>query len=172
MELTIYGVFVASVFDLQYLAAECDSKAWTLENLSIEYLKVKLKENYRMEQMRWKRNRLAEGDVNYAAKKVRVSIELFKMFQEKLKGSSTDNDVQKFIDEHCKAHLNKYYRKEHVAKTKAEATVVEVQNERALPKPTISIIATVEAWQTALLQIREYKMHFENFIEILGFFEH
>lgn len=157
-----YGVFVASVFDLRYLAAKCGSQAQSLRDLSVEHLKVKLAENYRLEQVRWKRN-LAQGDVNYAAKSVRVPIELFKTFEEKLKNSSSDNDVRKFIDEHCKGYLNKYYRRENLAKNQTAANAEGVQNEKVLPKPSICMIRTAEECKTALLQIREYENSMKSF---------
>lgn len=166
MKLTAYGVFVASVFDLQYLATKCDSKAWSLQQLSVEQLKVKLTENYRLEQARWKGKHLTASDVNYAAKCVRVPIELFKIFEERLKDPSSDNDVHKFIDEHCKDHLNKYYRKENLAKNQTAANVDGVQNEKLLPKPIICMIATAETCKTALLQIREYVICIEKFLNL------
>ena len=153
MELTDYGVFVASVFDLRYLATKCGSQAWTLPRLSVEQLKVRLTEDYRLDQVRWTRKNFAKSDVNYAAKEVRVPIELFKIFEEKLKDPSTDDDVRKFIDKYCKEYLNKSYRKEIAAK---KETAAEVQTEIILPKPRISLITTAEECKTAVEQLLSY----------------
>lgn len=155
-KLTVYGVLVGSVFDLRYLALKCDSRALSLPRLSVDHLKVKLSENYRLEQVRWKGNRLKEADVKYAAKSVRVPIELFKLFEEKLKDPSADNDVQKFIDEHCSRFLNKSFRAENLAKNETEGDVDAVQNERPCPKPSVCMISTAEKCEKALRQIQQY----------------
>lgn len=156
MKLTAYDVFVASVFDLRYLAIKCDSRALPLHILSFEHLKIKLSENYRLERIRWKKTCLQESDVKYAAKSVRVPIELFKLFEEKLKDASSNNDIQKFIDEHCKEYLNKSFRTEHLAKNESAANVDEVQTGKLLLKPTICMISSAEMCEEALRQIREY----------------
>lgn len=158
-KLTDYGVCVESVFDLRYLAKKCNSKELSLMELSTEHLKVKLNEDYRLERSRWKRNNFSESDVNYAAKCVRVSIELFKLFEEKLKDPSSNNDVQKFIDEHCKQYLNKYYRSENLIKNGMPANANGAENEILLPKPSIRVIATAETCDVVVQQIREYVIH-------------
>lgn len=152
MQLSVHGFLLASVFDLRYLAIKCNLQAWPLTKLSVEHLKVKLSEDYRLEQVRWKGKNLRDGDVKYAAKSVRVPIELFKFFMEKLKDpSSDDNSVQKLITDHCKEHLNKSFRTENLAKNETAVNV----DAALLPKPNICLINSVEC-EKALQQIREY----------------
>lgn len=154
MQLTVHGVLVASVFDLRYLAIKCNLPPWPLMKLSVEHLKVKLSEDYRLEQVRWKGKHVRDSDVKYAAKSVRVQIELFKFFEEKLKNSSAEASysLQKFIADHCKEHLNKSFRS--IGLTKNEATV-NADGARILTKPEISLINSVESCGEALQQIRE-----------------
>lgn len=157
MKLTTYGVYVAGIFDLRYLAEKCDSRdshPGNIAMLSIEHLNVKLGEDFRLDEMRWKRNRrIAEVDINYAAKSVRVAIELFKKFEEKL--SPGANDVHTFIDEHCSAYRNKLYRYQKSAQKQTEAANGSQERELAL-KPEIHMIQTVQECQAVVCQIREY----------------
>lgn len=156
MQLTVHGVLLASVFDLRYLAIKCGLQPWPLHKLSIEHLKVKLSEDFRLEQVRWKGKHSRDSDVKYAAKSVRVPIELFKFFEEKLNGSSEDNSLQKFIADHCKEYLNKSFRTGNSAKNEAEVNVDGTQSEVLLTKPKICLINSEMKCEEALWQIREY----------------
>lgn len=153
MKLAAYGVFVASVFDLRYLAIKCNAKPLPLAKLSVDHLKVKLVENYRLEELRLRSKRLKESDIKYAAKSVRVPIELFKLFEEKLKDPSSN--VRKFIDAHCKEYLNKPFRFENLDKSETPATTNGAENKRLLSKPSIYVVASAEKCKKALSQIRQ-----------------
>lgn len=156
MQLAVYGVYVASVFDLRFLAVKCGSKPWPLPKLSVQHLNVKLSENYRLEQMRWRGMHSSNSDVKYAAKSVRVPIELFKLFEDKLKDPSCDKNVQKFIDDHCKEHLNKSFQFENLPKNESIVNVDEKQIKVLLPKPIICTVGSVEKCEKAIRQLREY----------------
>lgn len=147
MKLVAYGIFAASVFDLRYLASKCNSQALSIAELSLEHLKVQLVNCNQGDQKRWMRKRLTENDVICAANNVRVPIELFKLFEEKLSDPTSGKDVHKFIDEHCKEYLNKFYSNENLD---------ENQMEKLLPEPSICMINTVEQCKTAVEQLLSY----------------
>lgn len=156
MKLTSYGVYISGIIDLRYLARKCDALPGNLAMLSAEHLNVKLGEDHRLDEVRWKRNRknseLKSVDVNYAAKSVRVLIELFKKFEEKL--SPPSGDVHQFIDEHCSAYLNKLYR--YPKSLQKQTNAVDGSQDRELVKPEIHLIRTVEECQAVVRLIREY----------------
>lgn len=109
IKLTDYGVRVASIFDVRYLAVQCNYKPLPLARLSLEHLHVRLNEDRLRSEHLYR-------DIEYAARIVRVQIELFKKFQEKLIFDETAPDttpsvpIQKFIDEKCQPFLNKIYQ--------------------------------------------------------------
>lgn len=101
---------VASTLDLRSLAKECGFEALGLGGLAQEHLQVQLDKNRCICASNWEEFQLLNVQIDYAAKDARVSLELFKVFEEKLKPKPIDCDekqhVQEFIDEFCKKHLN------------------------------------------------------------------
>lgn len=101
---------VASTLDLRSLAQKCDFQPYGLGRLSEEHLKVQLNKNACVSAAGWEDQDLKDIRIEYAAKDVHVSIELFKLFAEKLKPKPEYVDVkqhlQDFIEEYCVPHLN------------------------------------------------------------------
>lgn len=106
-----YGITrVASILDLRALARECDCKASGLGALAEQILNVILEKNRCVCASNWEAATLTELQIDYAAKDARVGIEIFKVFQEKIKPKPIDTDpkqhLQEFIDEVCTKYLN------------------------------------------------------------------
>lgn len=101
---------VASTLDLRLLAKECGFEALGLGGLAQEHLQVQLDKNRCICASNWEDNQLLDVQIEYAAKDARISLELFKVFEEKLKPKPIDCDekqhVQEFIEEYCKKYLN------------------------------------------------------------------
>lgn len=105
---------IESILDLRYLTP---IRYKNLRILSRDYLKIRIDDYKSLQQHHWKRltNRLDKRNINNAAKNVRVTIELFKKFQENfMLENSLDTPlttgVQRFIDENCKDFLNQIHR--------------------------------------------------------------
>lgn len=106
-----YGIAcVASTLDLRSLAKECGFKSRGLGGLAEEHLQVQLNKNRCICAGNWEHDTLPDLQIDYAAKDARVSLELFKVFEGKLKPKQIESDqkqhVQEFIEEYCVKYLN------------------------------------------------------------------
>lgn len=101
---------VASVLDLRSLAKECGYKSKGLGALAEEMFNVQLNKNRCMAASNWEEQKLTDLQIDYAAKDVHISIELFKSFEQKLHPKPIDctvkQNVQMFISEYCAKYLN------------------------------------------------------------------
>lgn len=152
-----YDIYVASILDLQYLAAKCDFQIGNLSTLSATHLGVQLSENHRLEQKNWfkkKTSDIDENDRNYAAKYVLATIELFKVFKKAITGSDSTNDVRQFIDDHCSVYLNKFYKKS-IFETETQAAN-KAPNEIRLPTPRIEIVDNIQQFKIVFQTFRKY----------------
>ncbi|XP_055322330.1 uncharacterized protein LOC129578178 [Sitodiplosis mosellana] len=175
IKLTDYDVRVESIFDLRYLAQKLDDRidqSVRLKDLSKNFLDIKLFEFDRLANSHWKKKtiNLDTRNVNYAAKTVRVAIELFKHFEEKLVLENSSNEgVQTFINEHCKPHLNHIYRNrtKEAGQNQSTETVDKqtVQENELLSNPEIHVICNVEDCETMAEQLRKHC----NEYNVLGF---
>lgn len=169
VKLTEYGVYVASILDLRYLAQACNYRPNKLSILSREHLKIQLADHYlRLDRRRW-RDRTINLDVrniDYAAKIVRVAIELFKKFENELmskKLANTPNDVQTFINEYCKPHLNQVYPN-HIKKESLNQTIAAAdQQKNVLTSQKVQIISNTKECQQVVGILRQYAINYYCF---------
>lgn len=168
VKLTEYGVNVASILDLRYLAQKCNYRPNKLSGLSKEHLKIQLSEHIRMEQRRW-RDRTINLDVrniDYAAKIARVTIELFKKFENELMSKerpNTSNGVQSFISEYCKPHLNQVYPNQ-MKKEIIKQTIETVnQQKNGLTNQKVQIISNTRECQQVVGILQQYAINYYRF---------
>lgn len=173
VKLTDYGVRTESILDLRYLAQKSNDRnhqSVQLGDLSKEYLKINLGENYRLKRENWKKKRshLNARDIEYAGKTVRVAIEVFKYFENEftLKNpcdTSPVNGLQLFIEENCKPHLNHICRYETKEENQKQGTdeadqpkVQETIDNELLAIQEVHLISNVEECQDIVQQFRKY----------------
>lgn len=142
-----YGVCVASTMDLRHLAKECNYRTGELDRLSTEHLNVNLKvDDWRLLATDWKADKFSDDALNYAAKTVQVTIELFKVFEEKLVEAKCSDDRTKFISELCQQYLNQDFPKRNNVE---DAPVT-------LPEQNIQIVNNAEECKAAIEQLLSY----------------
>lgn len=153
--------------DLRYLAQINGRNHQTalLGDLAKKYLKIELAENHRLKRENWKKKKIQLNgrDIDYAAKTVRVAIELFKYLE-----NESANQLQSFIDGSCKPHLNHIFRYE----TK-EGDQKQETNEDDQPQVTtnellpikVHLISNYTQCRDILQQFREYNNSFVFFLK-------
>lgn len=103
-----YGFAVASILDLRHLAKECTYRPVELGQMSKEHLHIDLDEDdWRIPVTDWKDLRIRNYAVNQAAKRLQVSVELFKVFKQKLEKNHWNWST--FVAEICQPYLNEDY---------------------------------------------------------------
>ncbi|XP_055322326.1 uncharacterized protein LOC129578174 [Sitodiplosis mosellana] len=159
------GLYVASILDLRYLAQQCNYPPESLALLSASHLKVVLIENHRLERKHWTKptNKLDIQNVEYAAKSVRVAIELFKKFENEIKSKNLyhvhdlRHRVQMFINKNCKPHFNHIYqkKKENENQTTETVNVNVAQNDKPRNRE-IHVISNVEECRAVMKKLRAH----------------
>lgn len=111
-----YDVYVKSTLDLRYMAREagCHNGRGGLTAMSENFVGISLDRDWEMRALNWNNPTLAADKIDYASKKTRADMELFKFFMEKiLAGQRFRDNAQKLkhvIDNHCSRYLNCEYR--------------------------------------------------------------
>lgn len=138
-----------------------DHQTFSLGDLSKEYLKIELAENNRLKRDKWKKKRIdpKSRDIEYAAKTVRVAIELFKYF-----ANESANELQSFINGNCKPHLNHIYRYESEEGDQKQETngaddQSTVRKNEFVPNQ-VHLISNSRKCRNILQQFRKYKNSF------------
>lgn len=145
-----YGVCVANILDLRHLAKECNYRPAALDRLSKDHLNVDLRvDDWRLLVTDWKADKFSDAALNYATKTVQVSIELFKVFEEKLVKEKCSDDRTKFIDEICQQYFN-----EDFPKRKAENNAQDASG--TLPEQNIQIVNNAEECKVVIEQLLSY----------------
>lgn len=157
-----YGIRVESILDLRYLAQRLSYRTnhVKLPRMSVEHLKVKLEDDKMLEQMYWNEHqRLTDSQIKYAAKRVRVAIELFKKFENELMLKESTNGV--LSREHLLApYLNQVYPNQGI-KDGNSLTIESYERQRAveqklLQNRKILLVSNTEECRAAVEQLREY----------------
>lgn len=168
VKLTDYGVHIASILDLRYLAQMCNHRPNKLSGLAKVHLKIQLSEHLRLNQRFW-RDRTVNLDVrniDYAAKIARVTIELFKKFENELMSKelpNTLNSVKAFISEYCKPHLNQVYPNQ-IKKDILKQTIEVVnQQKNVLTSQEVQIISNTKECQQVVRILRQYAINYYRF---------
>lgn len=158
-----YGIsHIASTLDIRYLARDSGLMENNdgLAKLSETHLKVQLNKNRCINSLGWRDKNLLPVRIEYAANDVHASIELFKVFQMKLKPISSDcnqkTHIQDFIKEYCVKHLNKKNRWAfNPPKIDRSREKKSLNNpSESVGDPTIHIVANVEECQIAVNEIK------------------
>lgn len=138
-----YDLKVAGTIHLQYLAEECDCRPGDLVQMTKTHLNIDIvPSDWRLRITDWKKDSYTDDDVNYAAKTTQVSIELFKIFEEKLLKAKCSDDWKQFV-ELCSAYLNEEYPK--------QAPNIEYGK---LPEPTIRVASTIDECKQVIEELR------------------
>lgn len=162
LKLCDYDVRTESIFDLRYLAEMCNNRSAPLHMLSAEYLKVKLNDDFRLDQKHWKKEKslLKMQDINYAAKVGRATIGLFEKFKEKLMCDKPQtNDLQAFIDANVKPSLNKIYRYQ---KKNADENQIYKAPYDPIKCNDVRVISDIDSCRAIVQQLREYSFFFQQ----------
>lgn len=97
------------------MAKDCAYRSDNFDRLSKEVLNVDLGvDDWRLLATDWTAVKVSDNALNYAAKTVQVTIELFKVFEEKLVKEKYSGDRGKFIDGICQAYSNEDFPKKNV----------------------------------------------------------
>lgn len=152
-----YGVHVESAIDIQYLAKECKYPSNNLAQLSEKYLNIDIETlDWRLLHTDWRTNKCSHDAINYAAKFVRVTIELFKLFEKKLLAEKYSGDRIKFLDELCSSHSNENKPKTSEVVDEGQ----EINSTCTLPKQEIRIVSNAEECKDVAVQLRSYDIFF------------
>lgn len=133
--------------DLRHLAKECNHQTTALNRLSKELLNVDLSvDDWRLLATDWKADKFSDDALSFAAKTVQISIELFKVFEDKLVKEKCLGDRTKFNDEICQQYLNEDFPKRKAENNDQDAT-------RTLPEQNIQIVNNAEECKATVGQL-------------------
>lgn len=132
------------------MAKECNYQTGALDRLTRELLNVDLRvDDWRLGVTDWRADTFSDEALDYAAKTVQVSIELFKVFEEKLVKEKCSGDREKFISEICQQYLN-----EDFPKRKSKTNDQDVAD--TLPEQNIQIVSSAEECTATVKQLLSY----------------
>lgn len=143
------------------MAKDCNYRSSNFDRLSKELLDVDLHvDDWRILATDWKADKVSEDAINHATKSVQVSIELFKMFEEKLVKEKYLGNRAKFIDEICQEYSNEDFPK------KKPENDAQAQDETIeLSKQNIQVVSNAEECKTAVEQLLSYVPTWKSLIE-------
>lgn len=112
------------------MAKDCAYRSANLDRLSKEVLNVDLTvDDWRLLATDWKADKVSDDALSYAAKTVQISIELFKVFEEKLVKEKYSGSREKFISEIRQEYSNEDFPKKEVeGNTQKETADMSEQN--------------------------------------------
>lgn len=132
------------------MAKDCAYRSANLDRLSKEVLNVDLSvDDWRVLATDWKADNVSDDALNYAAKTVQISIELFKALEDKLVKEKYSNDREKFIAEICQEYSNEDFPRKKVEKNAEEETV-------KMSQQNIQIVSNAEECKTVVEQLLSY----------------
>lgn len=138
---------------------ECKFRVTDLDRLSEEYLNINLNvDDWRLLATDWKADTFSADALDYAAKTMQVTIELFKVLEEKLVQEKCEGDRTKFNDL-CAVYLNQDYPK---SKSDPKSNVTS-QSQRddenissALTEQDIRLVSNEEECKAVVKQLQLY----------------
>lgn len=145
-----YGICIANTIDLRHLAKDCAYRSANLDRLSKDVLNVDLSVNdWRLLATDWKADKVSDDALNYAAKAVQISIELFKVFEEKLMKEKYSGDREKFINEIRQEYSNEDFPKKKV-ENNAQVETIDMSEQN------IQVVSNAEECKTVVKQLLSY----------------
>lgn len=106
-----YGIRVDNWFDLRYMAVLAKCQPGKLRTMAENNLKLKLNDDCKVSD--WDANPLTDEQIEYAENDVKVSIELFKYFAERIYDGhpfrGKEGRIQYVIDNFCSKFSNLKY---------------------------------------------------------------
>ncbi|KAJ6645409.1 Exonuclease 3'-5' domain-containing protein 2 [Pseudolycoriella hygida] len=163
LHLLEFNVKVANIIDLRYLAQSLNYPPLKLPGLSAQHLQIKLDDNSQLDRRKWTTDIkvLKPSNINYAAKVVRVIIELFKKFE-----NEWISRHKKLREVYCRTrylatYLNQVFpnqnlRKKHTVRTVATVEQQRLQEQTIFQNRTILLVSNASECRDAVKQLRDH----------------